>query len=99
MSYLVTCTFDLKNASRQDYNSAYADLSKLGLQKVVISGQNRQVVIPTTTVMGIFNATASIPLRNSISYQVKNAFAARGHSSEIFITVGGNDHTWLGTNT
>ncbi len=27
MSYLVYCTFDLKNASSKDYESAYADFS------------------------------------------------------------------------
>lgn len=34
MSYLVFCTFDLKNASSQDYHTAYSDLAALGLQKV-----------------------------------------------------------------
>ena len=28
MSYFVLCTFDLKDASYQDYQNAYADLEK-----------------------------------------------------------------------
>jgi hypothetical protein len=36
MAYLVTCTFDLKNATYQDYRDAYADLAQLGLEKVVV---------------------------------------------------------------
>lgn len=34
MSYLAFCTFDLKNASSQDYKNAYADLEEIGLTKV-----------------------------------------------------------------
>jgi len=34
MSYLIFCTFDLKNASSVDYDNAYADLKALGLSKV-----------------------------------------------------------------
>jgi hypothetical protein len=34
MSYLAFCTFDLKNASSQDYKDAYADLEEIGLRKV-----------------------------------------------------------------
>ena len=37
MSYFVLCTFDLKDASRQDYQNAYADLEKVGLKRVVVS--------------------------------------------------------------
>jgi hypothetical protein len=33
MAYLVTCTFDLSNATSQDYQTAYADLASLGLKK------------------------------------------------------------------
>jgi hypothetical protein len=47
MSYFVVCTFDLKNATRTDYQNAYADLKELGLHKTVVSSQNKEVVAPT----------------------------------------------------
>lgn len=34
MSYLVYCTFDLKNASSRDYEKAYEDLNAIGLGKL-----------------------------------------------------------------
>lgn len=34
MTYLVLCTFDLKNASTADYQNACAELEKIGLKKV-----------------------------------------------------------------
>src|SRR5437870_3218829 len=37
MSYFVVCTFDLKNATRTDYENAYADLANLGLRKTVVA--------------------------------------------------------------
>jgi hypothetical protein len=35
MSHFVTCTFDLKNASRTAYENAYADLKNIGLKRTV----------------------------------------------------------------
>lgn len=41
MSYTVMCTFDLKNATQQDYNNAYSDLAQIGMRKVVVGVQPR----------------------------------------------------------
>lgn len=93
MSYFVFCTFDLKNASTSDYKNAYADLATLGLKKVVVSGENKNVVIPTTAVAGEFNGSNAASVRDDLRERVKKAFAGRRLSSEIFIVVGG-DWTW-----
>jgi hypothetical protein len=98
MSYLVVCTFDLKNASRQDYENAYADLKKLGMERVVMSDKNKPVVIPTTTVSGEFEGDSAGTIRDNILEKVRRAFSARGFSSEIFIVVGGN-WAWGGAST
>lgn len=98
MSYFVFCTFDLKNATSQNYKDAYADLEKVGLKKVVVSGQGNNVVIPTTAAAGEFNGTSAASVRDDIRNRVKNAFTARRFSSEIFIVVGG-DWTWGGATT
>lgn len=59
MSYLVYCTFDLKNASSRDYEKAYEDLNAIGLAKVVKADAGHNVVIPTTSTMGFFNRIGS----------------------------------------
>jgi hypothetical protein len=89
MSYIVFCTFDLKNASSQDYQNAYADLEKIGLRKVhKTDGGN--VVIPTTSAMGTFTGSNAATVRDDIRNKVKAAFTARRFKSEIFIVVGDN---------
>ena len=98
MSYLVFCTFDLRNASSQDYKDAYADLEKLGLQKVVVADNGNKVVIPTTSVMGKFNGASVGTVRDSVRDQVKAAFQQRGLTSEIFLIAGG-DWAWGATTT
>ena len=98
MSYLVVCTFDLKDASYQDYQNAYADLAQSGLKKVVLSDQGGKVVIPTTTVAGELNGTSAPSVRDYACDQVQKAFAARRFSSEIFVAVGG-DWAWGGRTT
>jgi hypothetical protein len=93
MSYLVFCTFDLKNASNQDYQNAYADLEKLGLNRVAVTSQGNKVVIPTTSAMGTFNGTSASAVCTDIRNRVQSAFKARGFKSEIFVIVGG-DWAW-----
>lgn len=95
MSYFVLCTFDLKNASRQDYENAYADLAKIGLQKVVVSDSNKNVVIPTTTVAGTFTGPSASSVSKDIADRVQAAFKARRFASEIFVVAAG-DWAWSG---
>ncbi len=90
MTYLVFCTFDLKNASATDYQNAYADLENIGLKKVHKGSNGTNVVIPTTAVMGEFNGTSVGNVRDDICNQVQNVFSKRGFKSEIFAIVGGD---------
>jgi hypothetical protein len=55
MTYGVLCTFDLKGATSNDYQTAYADLEALGLRRVQDNSSGGQTVIPTTTVLGSYN--------------------------------------------
>ncbi|MGE4293464.1 MAG: hypothetical protein AB7E32_14795 [Desulfovibrio sp.] len=98
MSYLVFCTFDLKSASSQDYQNAYADLAKIGLHKVAKASTGEHVVIPTTSVMGEFNSPGASQAANHVRDKVKSAFAARKFKSEIFVIAGG-DWAWTGATT
>jgi hypothetical protein len=98
MSYFVLCTFDLRDASRQDYQNAYADPEKLGLKRVVVSDKGNDVVIPTTTVAGTFKGTSAASVAKDPADRVQAAFKARSFSSEVFVLVGG-DWAWSGRTT
>lgn len=98
MSYLVFCTFDLKNATSLDYQNAYADLDKIGLKKVHKNHQGGTDVIPTTAAMGFFNGTNASAVCGDIRDRVRAAFSARKFKSEIFIVTGG-DWSWVASST
>lgn len=98
MSYLAFCTFDLKNASARDYQSAYADLEQFGLRKVVKADGGNDVVIPTTSVMGTFNGSDAPSVRDYLRREIQSAFQRRGFTSEIFLVVGG-DWAWGAAST
>lgn len=97
MAYMVICTFDLKNASSEDYQTAYADLAKLGLHKVVVSSDGRRIVTPTTTTIGNFNGSSAMQVANDVNTRVKAAFTARRFKSEIFVVAAGDGHWFVGT--
>jgi hypothetical protein len=88
MSFFVTCTFDLKNASFEDYKAAYADLASLGLSHVVPSVQGKRIQLPTTTVAGEYNGGNAAEVRDAVASRIKAAFAERRLVSEIFVSVG-----------
>jgi hypothetical protein len=93
MSYLVTCTFDLKGASRADYENAYSDLKRLGLDRVVVAGDGQRVVAPTTMTAGEFNGQNATAVRDYVRDKVRAGFSARRFAAEIFVVVGG-DWAW-----
>jgi len=47
MSFLVTCTVDLKNASATDYQNAYADLARIGRAWATCEGPTTLNIPPT----------------------------------------------------
>jgi hypothetical protein len=98
MSYFVVCTFDLKNATRIDYDNAYSDLANIGLKKTVVAGNGTNIVAPTTTAMGEYTGDSSASVRDFVRAKVRAAFNARRFKSEIFIVVG-SDWTWGGATT
>lgn len=93
MSYFIVCSFDLKNATSSDYQTAYLDLEKIGLHKTLRGNSGVTITLPTTTCAGEFEGESAVLLRDDITDRVTKMFTARHFSSEIFIFVSG-DWAW-----
>ena len=90
MSYLAVLSFDLANASREDYENAYADLARLGLHRHLPADIGGQVMLPTTTCAGTFDGSTARSVADDLMRKVKEAFTRRRFSSEIFLSAAGN---------
>jgi len=99
MSFVALCTFDLKNASTVDYETAYSELSKLGLSKVQATSSGGTVVIPTTTTLGTFTGLSAAAIRDDLQAKIRAVFAARRLKAELFVVVGGTDWGWSAATT
>lgn len=93
MSYLCLVTFDLSNASAENYQEAYKDLAQIGFSTTVTGSSDKQISLPNTTCVGEFSGSDAASIRDSLVARVQSAFKARGFSSKIFVMVGG-DWAW-----
>lgn len=93
MSYLAMLSFDLANASRDDYAKAYEKAAQLGFHRTLRSNNGNLVHLPTTTCAGTFTGASAGVVAENLTLAVKRAFASVGLSAEIFVTVGG-DWAW-----
>ena len=88
MSYFITCTFDLKDGTPEDYQDAYADLDLIGLYREIVDKRGQRRILPTTTVAGLFYGSDSVSVRNDVNSGIRSAFASRGFTYELFLSVG-----------
>ncbi|EGQ9158495.1 hypothetical protein NMT03_000791 [Vibrio alginolyticus] len=93
MSYFVLCSFDLRNATSEDYEAAYSELAALGLQRTLRADNGNNVSLPNTTVAGIHNGTSTSAMRDHFTSSIETAFRRRGLSSKVFVSVGDN-YAW-----
>lgn len=93
MSYLVLCTFTLRDATPQDYQNAYTDLEDLGLKRMIISTEGPPILAPTSSVMGELDGAGATSVRDDVRNRVQTAFRHRGFKSEVSVVVGG-DWAW-----
>lgn len=93
MSYLCLVTFDLSNASAENYQDAYRDLAAIGFSTTVTGSSNKQISLPNTTCVGEFSGSDAASIRDSLVARVQSAFKTRGFSSKIFVMAGG-DWAW-----
>jgi hypothetical protein len=94
MSYFVTVSFDLKNASSDDYETAYSELAKIGVHKILVSDSAIKVSLPTTTCAGTFTGSTPVSVRGFVAEKIQQAFQSQCLQGEIFVAVGG-DWAWV----
>lgn len=87
----VFCTFDLKQASSEQYRTAYGLLADLGLRPVVVSDEGVEVVVPTTSVLGVVSGVSGPFAADRVRDIVQMKFAAHRLESEIFVM---SDQRW-----
>lgn len=90
MSYLVTVTFDLKNAQPKHYDLVYSSFAALGLSKEVKASNGKTYTLPNTTCSGEFSGTSAAAVRDDFAKRTQNAIAELGLSGEVFVVVGGD---------
>lgn len=87
MSYFVLCTFDLFNATSEDYESAYSELKKLGLHTALEAASGKTVDLPNTTAAGLFTGDKHSSIADDLLRLVKERFSAQGLKYKVFISV------------
>jgi hypothetical protein len=94
VSYQVVVTFDLVDASSEQYRCVRDELSSMGLYSLVIGSNDQTIDLPYNTFQGDFYGSSSGELRDSIRSRMVEAFRRCGVTGPIFVTVGGVDWTW-----
>jgi hypothetical protein len=92
--YQVVVTFDLVDASSEQYRCVRDELSSMGLYSLVIGSNDQTIDLPYNTFQGDFYGSSSGELRDSIRSRMVEAFRRCGVAGPIFVTVGGVDWTW-----
>ncbi|EPG0528779.1 hypothetical protein ACSWYU_000268 [Vibrio harveyi] len=93
MSYFVLCSFDLKNASSEDYEAAYSELEAIGLSTTIKGNSGNNVKLPNTTVAGLHSGNSVADVRDYFTNKIESAFVRRGLTGKIFVSVG-DGYAW-----
>jgi hypothetical protein len=94
VSYQVVVTFDLVNASSDNYQCVREELSSMGLYNFVFGRHDTIVDLPHNTFVGDLYGSHVDEIRDSIRSQMQNAFRRCGVRGPILVTVGGPESTW-----
>lgn len=91
MSYLVSISFDIKNATSKNYDDFYSKLDQIGLSKHLVADNGSKIQIPTTTTLaGIFEGNSIEEIRDYIADEIKKVYHQLNLNGEIFVFVGSN---------
>jgi hypothetical protein len=88
MSYFVTVTFDLRDATSQQYDQVADRLSQMGFNNTLSGDSGRTVNLPTTTFAGKFTGASAAKVRDDLSDRVRDVLTTLGLHGRLFVFVG-----------
>lgn len=96
MKYFVTVTFELKDATNEDYKRLYKELEQIGFYKILRASNGNIVTIPTSTVVCETTGSNADLLRDTTRDKLNILFKACKLKGEVFIIVSG-EWSWGGS--
>lgn len=96
MSYQVVVTFDLVDASSDQYACVREALSDMGLYNFVITREDETRDLPRNTFTGDLYGSEASEIRDSVRSRLRDAFGCCGVRGPLWVAVGGEEHTWGG---
>lgn len=94
MTYFVVVSFELEDASAEQYDLIASGLKELGFQDLVTSSSGESARLPRTTFVGQFTGASAGKIRTDLSNSVKDLFQRVGFTSAIFLLVSGAGWSW-----
>lgn len=93
MSYMVTLTFDLKNAESVDYDCLESELKKIHLMPKLKGNDGKFYFLPRNTYAGEVAGKDGGSIRNEYVKLIKLAFNNCKVKGKFYVVVG-NDWSW-----
>ena len=94
MKYLVVCTFELKDATQSDYETAYAALRILGLRRDHAANNDGASELPADVVVGTYKSADICFLRNCMQFKLQEVFSRHGLQAEFLLVISRGELAW-----
>jgi len=95
LQYLAVCTFELKNATQSDYETAYAALQVIGLRPDDAANIDCVSELPAISMVGTYWSTDIRFLRNCLNFKLQEVFARHGLEAEFLVVISRGDLAWV----
>lgn len=92
---LVIATFDIRNATSEDYEHVTEELEALGLYKEVTGDKDFSTSLPNNTYAGEFNAVDDTKaFAKEIRDTIKKIITARNKRAKVYVVVAPGKWAW-----
>jgi len=95
MQYLAVCTFELKDATESDYETAYAALHVIGLRRDHAANIDGVSELPAIAMVGTYTSTDIRFLRNCLNFKLKEVFSRHGLEAEFLVVISRGELAWV----
>lgn len=95
MQYLAVCTFELKDATHADYETAYAALNAIGLRRDHAANADGVSDLPAVAMVGTYTSTDIRFLRNCLNFKLQEVFSRHGLAAEFLVVISRGELAWV----